>query len=223
MPSILDPVTSSAIAAERTSVLLVDDHTSIRQMLAFLLPREGPYDIIAEASSGLDALQLCLALRPKVMILDIMLPELNGIEIVRRLHAENSQTRLLVYSGTNNAELIADIMRSKPHGFVHKEDSLDTLRQALKAVSAGGSFITATAMGVQAGQASEIKCLLSDSEILVLQMIAEGHPQKLIAERIGVAVRTVEYYRYSIAQKLGIHDIPGLTKYAIRHGLISIL
>lgn len=202
--------------------MLVDDHTSIRQMLAFLLPREGPYDIVAQASSGLEALQVCKSLRPRVMVLDIMLPELSGIEILRRLSAEFAQTRLLVYSGTNNLELIAEFMRFKPHGFVHNEDNLDTFKQALKTVSSGGRFITAIAMGVQDNLATDIKSLLTDQEILVLQLTAEGHPQKIIAERIGVAVRTVEYYRYSIAQKLGITDIAGLTKYAIRHGLVSI-
>lgn len=202
--------------------MLVDDHTSIRQMLAFLLPREGPYDIVAQASSGLEALQVCKSLRPRVMVLDIMLPELSGIEILRRLSAEYAQTRLLVYSGTNNVELIAEFMRFKPHGFVHNEDNLDTFKQALKTVSSGGRFITAIAMGVQDNLATDIKSLLTDQEILVLQLTAEGHPQKIIAERIGVAVRTVEYYRYSIAQKLGITDIAGLTKYAIRHGLVSI-
>ena len=156
------------------------------------------------------------------MVLDIMLPELSGIEILRRLSAEDAQTRLLVYSGTNNLELIAEVMRFKPHGFVHKEDNLDTFKQALKTVSSGGRFITAIAMGVQDNLATDIKSLLTDQEILVLQLTAEGHPQKIIAERIGVAVRTVEYYRYSIAQKLGITDIAGLTKYAIRHGLVSI-
>ena len=202
--------------------MLVDDHTSIRQMLAFLLPREGPYDIVAQASSGLEALQVCKSLRPRVIVLDIMLPELSGIEILRRLSAEYAQTRLLVYSGTNNVELIAEFMRFKPHGFVHNEDNLDTFKQALKTVSSGGRFITAIAMGVQDNLATDIKSLLTDQEILVLQLTAEGHPQKIIAERIGVAVRTVEYYRYSIAQKLGITDIAGLTKYAIRHGLVSI-
>lgn len=222
MPSSSDTDSTTGERLERTSAILADDHTSIRQMLAFLLPREGPYDIIAQASSGLEALQLCRTLRPKVMVLDIMLPELSGIEILRRLSAEGSQTRLLVYSGTNNLELIAEVMRFKPHGFVHKEDSLETFKQALKTVSSGGRFITAIAMGVQDNLATDIKSLLTDQEILVLQLTAEGHPQKIIAERIGVAVRTVEYYRHTISQKLGITDIAGLTKYAIRHGLISL-
>ena len=222
MPSSSDTESTTGGCPERTSVMLVDDHTSIRQMLAFLLPREGPYDIVAQASSGLEALQVCKSLRPRVMVLDIMLPELSGIEILRRLSAEYAQTRLLVYSGTNNLELIAEFMRFKPHGFVHNEDNLDTFKQALKTVSSGGRFITAIAMGVQDNLATDIKSLLTDQEILVLQLTAEGHPQKIIAERIGVAVRTVEYYRYSIAQKLGITDIAGLTKYAIRHGLVSI-
>jgi DNA-binding NarL/FixJ family response regulator len=202
--------------------MLVDDHASIRQMLAFLLPREGPYDIVAQVSSGLEGLQLCKTLKPKVMILDIMLPELSGIEIVRRLKEEDNTTRLLIYSGTTNSDLIAEVMRTKPHGFVHKEDNLDTFRQALKTVCNGGSYITAAAMAVGKNLATDIKSLLTDGEILVLQLIAEGHSGKVIAERMGIAVRTVEYYRYSISQKLGIHDVPGLVKYAIRHGLISI-
>jgi DNA-binding NarL/FixJ family response regulator len=207
--------------AERTSVMLVDDHTSIRQMLAFVLPREGPYDIVAQVSSGIDAMDVWRIVRPKVMVLDIMLPELSGIEIVRRLHQEGSQTRLLIYSGTNNKSLIAEAMAANPHGFVHKEDSLDTFRQAIKTVSSGGRFITASAT-TSAVPCANIRDILTDNEILVLQLIAEGHPQKAIAERMGVTVRTVEYHRRNLSNKLGIFDIAGLTKYAIRHGLISI-
>jgi DNA-binding NarL/FixJ family response regulator len=202
--------------------MLVDDHTSIRQMLAFLLPREGPYQVVAQVASGIEALSVWRIVRPKVMVLDIMLPELSGIELVRRLVAEDSHTRLLIYLGTNNGSLIAEAMAANPHGFVHKEDSLDTFRQALKTVSSGGRFITASATTAQSSRATDIRSLLTDSEILVLQMTAEGHPQKIIAERIGVTVRTVEYYRYSMSNKLGIHDVPGLTKFALQHGLISM-
>ncbi len=201
--------------------MLVDDHTSIRQMLAFVIPREGPYDIVAQVSSGFEALHVCKTLRPNVMILDIMLPELSGIEIIRRIHSESCQTRTLIYSGTNNADIIAEVMQCKPHGFVHKEDSLDTLRHALKAVCNGGRYITACAMGVEVNLAADMRSILNDSEIVVLQMIAEGHPQKAIALRMGVTLRTIEYYRSNLANKLGINDIPGLTKYAIRHGLTS--
>lgn len=190
-------------------------------MLAFLLPHDGPYQIVGQAASGLDALQLCKKLRPHVMILDVMLPRLNGIEIVRRLVAEQCSTRLLVYSGTNNPELIAEVIRARPHGFVHKEDTLETLRQALKIVCNGGSFVSAMAAGAQVDSSSSIRSLLTDSEIAVLQMIVEGVPQKAIAERLNIAIRTVEYYRYTISQKLGIHDVAGLTKFAIRHGLIT--
>jgi DNA-binding NarL/FixJ family response regulator len=222
MPIVADmPTSSAANAVDRITVMLVDDHTSIRQMLAFLLPREGPYQIVGQSASGLEALELCKKLRPHVMILDVMLPELNGIEIVRRLVASDSTTRILVYSGTNNPELIAEVLRAKPHGFVHKEDTLETLRQALKMVCNGGTYVSAMAGSAQINQASSIRSLLTDSEIAVLQMIAEGVPQKIIAERLNIAVRTVEYYRYNISQKLGIQDIAGLTKYAIRHGLIS--
>lgn len=202
--------------------MLVDDHTSIRQMLAFVLPREGPYDIVAQVASGIEAMDVWRIVRPKVMVLDIMLPELSGIEIVRRLHQEGSHTRLLIYSGTNNKSLIAEAMAANPHGFVHKEDSLDTFRQALRMVASGGRYITASATNTAVPYATNIRDILSDGEILVLQLLAEGHPQKHIADRMGVTVRTVEYHRRNLSKKLGIFDIPGLTKYAILHGLITI-
>jgi DNA-binding NarL/FixJ family response regulator len=202
--------------------MLVDDHTSIRQMLAFVLPREGPYDIVAQVSSGIEAMNVWRIVRPKVMVLDIMLPELSGIEIVRRLNQEGSQTRLLIYSGTNNKSLIAEAMAANPHGFVHKEDSLDTFRQAIKTVSAGGRFITASASSISIPCAANIRDILTDNEILVLQLTAEGHPQKQIADRMGVTLRTVEYHRRNLSNKLGIFDVAGLIKYAILHGLITI-
>ena len=202
--------------------MLVDDHISIRQMLGFLLPREGPYDIIAQVSSGTEAMQVWKRTRPKIMVLDIMLPEMSGIEIVHRLHAEGSETRLLIYSGTNNKLLIAEVMAANPHGFVHKEDSLDTFRQALKTVASGGRYISASATNSAVPYATGIRDILAETEITVLQMIAEGYAQKQIADRLGAPLRTVEYVRRRLSSKLGIHDTAGLTKYAIVHGLISL-
>src|SRR5262245_42664366 len=107
---------------EKIGVLLVDDHTSIRQMLAFIIPREGPYEIVGQVSSGLEAIERIRELNPRIVVLDLLLPEMSGVQVVRKVRKENKETKMLVYSGATSEDLIAEAMSARPHGFVHKED-----------------------------------------------------------------------------------------------------
>src|SRR5687767_2683883 len=107
---------------EKIPVLLVDDHTSIRQMLAFIIPREGPYEIVGQVSTGTEAIQCCRELQPRLVVLDLLLPEMSGVQVVRKIRKEHKDTKMLVYSGATSEDLIAEAMSARPHGFVHKED-----------------------------------------------------------------------------------------------------
>lgn len=207
----------------RATVLIADDHTSIRQMLAYMIPREGPYEVIGQVSNGLAAIEKVLELKPRLVVLDLLLPEMNGIEVVRRLRQIARETRLLIYSGTSSNELVAEALRARPHGFVHKEDTLQDFRDALRAVMSGISFVTKHANemsercdGVLAGD------LLTERERDVLRLVAEGHSSKEIADRTGISVKTVEAHRGNISNKLGLHDAVALTRFAIRHGFASL-
>jgi two-component system, NarL family, response regulator LiaR len=208
---------------KRDTVLIADDHTSIRQMLAYMIPREGPYEVIGQVSTGLAAIEKVLELKPRLVVLDLLLPELNGIEVVRRLRNVARDTRLLIYTGTTSNELVAEALHAKPHGFVHKEDTLQDFRDALRAVMSGISFVTKHANEMsEKGEGALAANLLTERERDVLRLVAEGLSSKEIADRTGIAVKTVEAHRGNISQKLGLHDVVALTRFAIRHGLASL-
>src|SRR4051812_15023741 len=123
-------------------VALIEDHVSIREMLAAMLVREGRYEVVGEAASGFEGLKMCRQVKPHLVILDLLLPELNGLEILRALRLDLPATRLLVYSGAVSRETVVDALRARPHGFVHKSERLPVLLEALRTVSAGGTYLT---------------------------------------------------------------------------------
>ena len=209
-------------ADERIPVILVDDHTSIREMLAFILPREGPYDVVAAVSSGAEALEKCRILQPRLVVLDLLLPEVSGVEVVRRVRAELRDTRTLIYSGTTSEDLIAEAMSARPHGFVHKEDTLQVLREALSAVMAGRHYFTQIAAATTERASPGSLRILTEREREVLQLVAKGFTNKAIADRLSMAVKTVETHRSNLCSKLNIHDIATLTRFAVRSGLVGM-
>jgi len=208
----------------KTPVVVVDDHLSIRQMLTRILESDGAFQIIGSAGSGLEGLKLCRKLHPRVLILDLMLPELSGVELLAKLREEEPEIRMLVYSGTLNQSLVLSALRARPHGFVHKEDPLSTLIDALHAVAQGGTYLTsfATQLAETVGNHESPLEKLSGREREVLQLVAEGCSSKEIASRLNISNKTVEHHRTSIMQKLGLHDIASLTRLAAREGLIRI-
>jgi DNA-binding NarL/FixJ family response regulator len=128
---------------------------------------------------------------------------------------------MLVYSGTTSQALIAEAMHERPHGFVHKEDTLEVFREALRAVSAGRSYYTQVAVDTSDGTKQSGVSLLTERERTVLQLVAEGKTTKEIADRLGMAPKTVETHRSNLCGKLDIHDVATLTRFAVRHGLVS--
>ena len=207
----------------KTNVVLVDDYSSVRQMLALVLEREGGYAVVGEARTGFEALKVCARMKPRLVILDLTLPELNGLEVLRRLRAESREVRVLVYTGAENRELILETLRERPHGFVHKRDALATLREALRTVTAGGSFLTPFATELLDTNHSSVPAgpMLTDRERAILQMVAEGMSNKDMAGRLGIAAKTVEHHRAALMDKLDLHDVARLTRYAVRMGMVT--
>lgn len=207
-----------------TRVVVVDDHVSVRQMLSLVLTREGPYEVIGEAGTGFEALKMCRDLRPQLIVIDLVLRELNGVEVLMALRGELRDARFMVYSGTQNRGLIAEALRARPHGFVHKSDTLAVFCDALRAVSNGCCYFTpfATKLMDDERYLSRKASALTDRERAVLQMIAEGMSNKEMAVRICIAPKTVEHYRAQVMQKLNIHDVATLTRYAVRQGIVTV-
>lgn len=207
----------------KTQVVVVDDHASIRQMLALVLAREGPYEVVGEAGTGFEALKVCRKLKPGLVVLDLVLPELNGVEVLRSLRGEMRDSRFMIYSGALSRPLIAGALQARPHGFVHKSDPLSTFCEALHAVSNGCCYFTpfATRLMDAERHASSATAALTDRERAVLQMIAEGFSNKEMASRICIAPKTVEHHRAQVMHKLGMHDVATLTRYAVSLGMVA--
>jgi DNA-binding NarL/FixJ family response regulator len=201
-------------------VVIVDPHTSVRQMLAEMLTRQGGFEIIGEADTGLNGLRLCRKEHPVLIILELVLPELNGVEMLRRLRSDNSRVRAFVYSGTSCDLQIREGLRTRPHGFVRKSDSLTVLRDALQTVAEGGVYFSAAVSSRwDKTEIQTVKSILTDREREVIQMIAENHTAKEIAARLNLSAKTVENHKMRIMDKLNLHGIAALTRFAIREGI----
>jgi DNA-binding NarL/FixJ family response regulator len=207
----------------KTSVVLIDDHVSVREMLAQILVGEGSYSVLGEAATGFEALKICRKHRPRLIVLELIIPELSGVELIRALRDEMSEARVLVYSRAQNRQLIVEALRARPHGFVHKSDALATFSEALGAVTRGCSYFTpfATRMLDSVRADVEAEPVLSGRERAVLQMIAEGLSSKEMADRLEIAPKTVEHHRSHLMEKLGVHHVAGLTRYAMRLGIVG--
>jgi DNA-binding NarL/FixJ family response regulator len=201
-------------------VVIVDDHMCLREMLAILLTRDGEYEIAGMAATGLEALEVCRQHRPDVVVLDVILPLLCGTEVLRRLRNEQNRARVLMYSGTLSQVQIIEALRCQPHGFIEKSDSLQTLRDALRTVAAGGKYFSAYVSALWEDVHSHCSLTLTDRERQILQMIAESCSSKQIAAMLGLAVKTVENHRAHIMDKLHLHDIAALTRYAVQQGMV---
>lgn len=207
------------IANAPVKVVLVDDHVSLREMLKFILNREG-YEVVGEVTSGLDALRVCRSLRPQIVVVDLTLPVLNGTHLIRLLLREEWGARVVVYTGTMDGGLMSEALAESPHGFVSKEDSLPELREALRAVTRGVRHVSPHASRVKPAKPNPGLDMLTPQERAVLQMVAEGLHTKQIADALCITPKTAEHYRQKLREKLGLHDVTALTRYAIRHGMM---
>ena len=205
-------------------IVIVDDHVSIRDMLIWILMREASYEVIGEAGSGLEAMRVCGMCRPDLLILDLVLPCISGVEVLRRVRKEMPGMRVLIYSGTCNDTLMKAALWERPHGYVDKLEGLGILRQAISTVTNGGSYF-----GVEARQllAQEIGRTPGDGELTarereVLQMVAEGRSSKEISSLLELAVKTVDNHRANLMAKLNMHDVESLTRYAAGRGLVAL-
>ncbi len=202
-------------------VVIVDGCVAIRQLLAGHLREDADYEIAGEAGTGLRALEVCRRCAPEIVIIELALPELCGMEVVRRLRAERPALRILVFSGTTDRAQVLGALRCRPHGFISKQDSLEVLCEGLRVVAAGGLYFTPFATTLMVDMITDRGAGLTDRETEVLQMVAESRSSKQIAVRLGLAVKTVENHRARIMEKLNLHDTAALTRYALRRGMVE--
>lgn len=210
------------------SVVIIEDQTAVRQMIAQIVASDGGFEVTAECGDGQEALDTCLKLRPDFVILDVMLPGMNGAEVLRRFSKQCPDTRVLVFSGYQDSALLRELLEAGAHGFIGKSAPLTELRKGIQVVAGGGSYfspevaqILREAMTNPAGMANPAISRLTAREREILQLIAESHSTKEIAEKLKISVKTAENHRTNLMKKLDLHDVASLTRFAIEYRVIE--
>jgi DNA-binding NarL/FixJ family response regulator len=207
-------------------LIIIEDQTAIREMLVEILRLDPNYQLVGEAGDGQAAVQLCIDLKPDIVVLDAKLPGLNGVDILRRLVRRLPNMRVLVFSGHENPVLVREMIEAGAHGFVEKTAGLFEFKKGLETVASGGTYfgpaVAALLRNVVANpSASGTPDFLTDREREILQLIAESHSTKDIAMKLGISVKTVDNHRTNLMRKLNLHDVASLTRYAVDIGLIQ--
>jgi DNA-binding NarL/FixJ family response regulator len=212
----------------RIKVLLAEDHAIVREGLRKLLEAEGDFEITGEAENGRAVVDMTAKLRPDVVVMDIAMPQLNGLEATRQILRAQPNTRILVLSAHSDDAYIEHLNAVGAAGYLIKQTSSHILAKAIREVVKGNTFfgpsIERRLQGQKASEPATGKkhvARLSSREMEVLQLIAEGQANKQIAEELKISVKTVEKHRQNVMNKLSIHDTAGLTRYAISAGIIE--
>ena len=211
-------------------ILLADDHTIILDGLCSLLGKNQDFKVVGRASDGTSAVRLAASLSPDIVIMDVSMPGLNGIDAARRILAENPKTKIIALSMHNDGRYISAALKSGAMGYILKESAFEELIAAIRTVMKGQCYLSASIAAVVIKDyirhlektESGVFSVLTPREREVLQALSEGLSTKEIASRLGVSIKTVETYRSQIMEKLDIHSIAELTKYAIREGITSL-
>ena len=214
----------------RIRVLLADDHAVLRQALRVLLEMHEEVEVIAEAGDGREAVELAQRLRPDVVLMDLAMPGLNGVEATRQITQRVRGTRVLILTGYADEERILDALRAGAHGYVIKRSDVEELLLAIQSVYRENPYISASVsegrsaiellVKAQSGRQGSAE-KLTEREREILQLVAEGHSNQAIANRLFLSVKTVEAHKAHIMGKVGAQRTADLIRYALRKGIIS--
>ena len=214
-------------------VLIADDHTVVRQGLRGLLEREADIHIVGEASNGGDAVRKAQALRPDIVLMDISMPQLNGLEATRRIGKGGCGTQVVVLTMHNVEEHLHRLFAAGAKGYVLKDGGAVNVLAAIRAVHDGGIYIDPKASpkiidsyvnrGARRAADETSPETLTPREREVVQLIAEGHTNRDIGRELQISVKTVETHRARIMEKLDIHNTADLVLYAVRHGMVIVV
>lgn len=210
-------------------ILIADDHQILREGLSSLLSDQPDMEVVGEAENGLDAMAKVQELRPEVVILDILMPRLNGIEATRHLTSEPPGAKVIALSMHSDRRLVAGMLDAGASAYLLKDSAFEELATAVRTVASGQTYLSSGIAGVVVDDyrrrrraAGGSMSRITPREREVLQLIAEGHSTKRIAAILRLSPKTVETHRKNIMERLDIHSVAELTKYAVREGLTSL-
>ncbi len=211
-------------------ILLADDHRILRSGLRGLLEKQAGFDVVAEAENGRDAVKKCRKLLPDIVIMDITMPDLNGVEATRQIVSETPQTKVIVLSVHSEQHFVSEVLKAGASGYLLKDCGFEEVNSAIDTVISGEAYLSPRITTVvrddylqhltRSDTASPPALTARERE--VLQLIAEGNSTKEIAYSLNVSVKTIEAHRQRIMEKLNLRSVAELTKYAIREGLTSL-
>jgi DNA-binding NarL/FixJ family response regulator len=211
-------------------IMIADDHEIVRNGLRSLIEKELDMEVIAEAGNGRDAVRIALELAPDVVIMDIAMPDLNGIEAARQIIAALPRIKVIALSMHADKRYVMEMLKAGASGYILKDSAFEELACAIRTTLKNRTYLSPSITEIVIGDYVQLALasndtafsLLSSREREVLQLLAEGKSTAQIAESLGISVKTVETYRQHIIEKLDIRSVAELTKYAIREGLTSL-
>jgi DNA-binding NarL/FixJ family response regulator len=216
---------------QKISIVLADDHTVVRQGLRVLLSAEDDMEIVGEAENGRQAVQLAKKLLPEIVIMDIAMPVLNGLEATRQITRALPSTKVLILSSYSDDEYVQQITEAGAAGYLVKQTAATELLKAIREAHKGNAYFSPSIAKrlrdqcrnafVSGEPVRKRADYLTTREAEVLQLIAEGRANKQIAAELCISIKTVEKHRQQVMNKLGIHDVAGLTRHAIAKGIIE--
>jgi DNA-binding NarL/FixJ family response regulator len=222
---------AAKVSMKHISIVLTEDHTLVREGLRIVLEFEEDLEVVGEAQDGRQAVEMVKKLRPAVVLMDIAMPNLNGLEATRQILKAVPATKVLMLSAHGGDAYIASAMESGAAGYVLKHTSADDIYRAIRAVHEGKTFFSPSVsrrlnhvnsqLSGHGGMINPKAADLTSREMEVLQLIAEGKANKETAAELGISTKTVEKHRGHLSQKLDIHHTAGLTRYAISAGIIE--
>lgn len=205
---------------EKIRVLLVDDHSLVLDGLKARLQRSGIVEVVGEARDGRAGIEEAGKLQPDIVLMDINMPDINGIEATEILLERHSNLKLLILSIHNDREYILDVARAGAKGYLLKSTSEDEMITAIQTVHDGGTHYSREIADILLQQHNQESTTLTNREQTIISLLANGYSSKEMAEELGISVRTIETHRRNIKNKLGINRTSGLTRYAIEYGLV---
>ena len=211
-----------------TTIVLADDHNLVRQGLRTLLETEPDFRVVGETGDGLEAVDLVRSLKPNVLVVDLMMPSLNGLEVTQRAKDSSPRTQIIILSMYSNEAYVLEALRNGAAGYVLKDSNADDLIKAVREAVIGRRYLSpplselAIEAYSQKSKATNIDIYetLTSREREVLHLAAEGHSNKEIATRLSISPRTAEVHRSNMMKKLGLHTKTDLVRYALNRGIL---
>ena len=214
----------------RLRLLLADDHGMFREGLRALLEKQTDIQVVGEAANGREAVRLARDLKPTVVVMDVSMPDLGGVEATRRILKRSPKAKVIALSMHSDRRFVVEMLRAGAQGYLLKDCAYDELVRAIRTVAGGRAYLSPRIAGVvledcvrsTAPEAAAPAPALTAREREVLQLLAEGHGTKQIARRLHVSTKTIDTHRHNIMNRLDIHSVAELTKYAVREGLTTL-